>query len=305
LEEELDLWEDTTKMFRLTRRQFSSTAKTLSDLYLHPEKWSGKPAQEILELFQKRRSLLGPHFKTNDAELAALKSTSSHTGVAPHIIERLYYGGELAAYDMAGLKFEDNYSPPKFQYDEYPEAAQEIIRDHREQREYNRIAAYEMPHLAKYRQEYKPQEGRPVTYKYTTYLGEENYKANKKVTLTVKVSELGLNDKESHKLKVLAGVRYDGTIDQFKLSCERFDEPLQNARFLSDVLSSLIKESKHLKDDFSDIPLDQRHVQARERKRKNKKTALLKTPFPEEWKRPQDAPKKEKTVMDTVMESSA
>lgn len=271
---------------------------------MHPEKWAGKPPQEILELFQKRRSLLGPHFKPNDAELSALKTTSSHTGVAPHIIEKLYRGGETAAYDLSGVKYEDDYSPPKFQYDEYPEAAQEIIRDHREQREYNRIAAYEMPHLAKYRQEYTPQEGKPVTYKYTTYLGEEHYAANKKVTLTLQVADLGLGEKETHKFRVLAGVRYDGSKDQFKMSCERFDEPLQNTRYLSDVLSTLIKESKDLTDDLSDVPLDQRHIQARERKRKNKKKALFGLDFPEQWKRPEDAPKTEKTLLQTLRESS-
>lgn len=291
-------------MFRLTRKQFSTSVAKLSDVYLHPEQWAGKPAQEILELYQKRRSLLGPHFKPNDAELAALKTTSSHTGVAPHIIERLYYGGEPVAHDLAGLKFEDDYSPKKFQFDEYPEAAQEIIRDHREQREYNRIAAYEMPHLAKYRQEYKPstKNDKPVTYKYTTYLGEEDYSANKKVTLTLKLEDLALGEKEAHKFKVLAGVRYDASKDLLKMSCDRFDQPLQNTRYLSDVLSSLIKESKDLTDDLGDVPLDQRHVEARERKRKNKMKAVYKTQFPEEWKRPQDAPKTEKSVLETISE---
>ncbi|CEP21717.1 unnamed protein product [Cyberlindnera jadinii] len=292
-------------MFRLTTRQFSSSASRLSDLYLHPEKWAGKPAEEILELFKKRRSLLGAQFKPDDAELAALKSTSSHTGVSPYIIEKLYYGGESTALDLNGQKHEDNYSPAKFQYDEYPEAAQEIIRDHREQREYNRIAAYEMPHLSKYRQEYKPPQGKPVTYKYTTYLGEEEYRANRKVTLTLKVKDLGLNEKESHKFKVLAGVRYDGSKDEFKMSSERFEEPLQNTRFLSEVLSDLLKASKDLSQDLSDIPLDQRHVQARQRKRKYKKSAVFKNAFPEEWKRPQDAPKKVKSVLDILTESPA
>lgn len=286
-------------------RQFSTSVVRLSEeLFQHPEKWQGLPPQEILELFQKRRSLLGAKFKPNDDELAALKTTSQHTGVDTRTIERLYYGGEPEAYHLANERFEDDYLPPKFQYDEYPEQAQEIIRDHREQREYNRIAAYEMPHLVKYRQEYKPPTNKPVTYKYTTHLGEEDFAANKKVSLTVKVSDLGLTPREAHKFKVIAGVRYDATKDTFKLASERFPEPLQNTRYLADTLTALIKESKDLTDDFSDIPIDQRHVEARLAKRKNqiKQRQTLHNDFPEEWKRPEDAPKKEKTVIDYVQE---
>lgn len=289
-------------MLRLSTRLFSSSSKASQQLALRPKEWIDLPAEEILKLSKTRRYLLGSDFKFDQDELNALKSTSKHTGVSQIDIEKLYYRGERAACEISGSRFEDDHTPQPFEFDEYPEAAQEIIREHREQREYNRIAAYEMPHLAKYRQQYVPPVDKPVTFKYTSYVGEDDYEANRKVVLTVKVKDLKLGEKETHKFKVLSGSRYDYSTDVFKIATDRFTEPLQNTRYLSDVLKRLIEESRDLKDDLSDIPLDIRHTQARLKKSRARKHEKLKLSFPESWKRPQDAPVVEKGVLDYLHE---
>jgi small subunit ribosomal protein S35 len=294
-------------MFRFTRA-FSRSATVLSDIALTPKKWLGLPPQEIIRLSKVRRATLGGKFTHDSDELAALLTTSTHTGVSKRDIKILYQKGEVGAYQVEGVKFEDDHTPLPFEYDEYPEAAQQIIRDHREQREYNRIAAYEMPHLVKYRQKYEPaaKGEKPITYKYTTYLGEPEYAANRKVRLTVKVSDLGLDEQQAHKFKVLAGARYDSNTDVFKTSTDRFEEPLQNTRFLSDTLNSLLSESKDLsKESFSDIPLDTRHTAKRLSKAKIRQRRYRSLAFPESWKRPQDAPKTGKTVLDYVKDLEA
>lgn len=283
-------------------KRFFSSSLIKNQLALSPEKWIGLGPEEIIKLSKQRRAILGGKFKHSDDELKALLTTSNFTGVSPSEIRVLYEKGELGAHELSGLKFEDDHTPLPFEYDEYPEAAQEIIRDHREQREYNRIAAYEMPHLAKYRQEYKPSQN-PITYKYTTYLGEPDYSANRKVKLITKVKDLNLNKEQQHKFKVIAGSRYNFQTDVFKMSTDRFNEPLQNTRFLSDTLNNLINEAKDLsKETFSDIPLDKRHVLKTLSKPKAKHQRYRSLKFPEDWKRPQDAPKSEKTVLDYVNE---
>ncbi|GMG39455.1 unnamed protein product [Ambrosiozyma monospora] len=172
-----------------------------------------------------------------------------------------------------------------FKYDEYPTKAQDIVRDFRDQLHFNRLAAYELPSLAKFRQPYIPPKAseKPVTYRYTVYLGE-SHPAEKKVVLQLRVANLKLSEAEEHKFKLLAGSRYNYLNDEFKMSSDKFLEPAQNTTYLSDVLDDLIKEAKTNPEEFADVPLDKRHIIARGAKRQNKNKRNYK--FPEEWKKP-------------------
>ncbi|ODV97887.1 hypothetical protein PACTADRAFT_37907 [Pachysolen tannophilus NRRL Y-2460] len=258
-------------------------------LCLEPAKWKGLPSEDIFKLYQERVLTLGPHYKKSKEELEALLTTSADTGFTLKQIQKIYEGGELSAFEVERLSADDDFTPQPYLFDDYPSQAHDMINEHREQRQYNRIAAYEMPLLAKYRKEYKRPSvsTKPVTYRYTTYLGE-SHPAERKVVLSLKVKDLGLDGRQEHKFKLLAGVRYDYQTDCFKMSSERYPEPAQNARFLSDTLNRLLAESKDLsKDDFSDIPIDTRYIKSKISKKKNKDYQ-----FPEEWKRPEDAPGK-------------
>ncbi|CDF87718.1 probable 37S ribosomal protein S24,mitochondrial [Zygosaccharomyces bailii ISA1307] len=272
---------------------------THTNLYLEPAKWKGLPSEKIFQLYRERIAKFGSRYQPCEEELQALLSTSEDTGVLKRDIRKIYYNGEKGAVDISGGSLKDNYSPTPFMFDELPSQAQDLVAQHREQRFYNRLAAYELPLLTQYRQEYKrlSPKTHPVEYRFTTYIGEEHPNA-RKVVLKTKVSDLGLNDKQRHKFCVLATTRYDSTTDIFKMSSDRHPEPAQNARYLSDVFQKLLKESKDMSDDFSDVPLDTRHTQAKMLRKKRHDYI-----FPDEWKRPQDAPKPKFRFVETLSEN--
>ena len=270
-----------------------------ADLYQDPSKWKSLKPDQIFELYRERLVKLGTEYKPSKEELDALLSTAESTGVSPRAIKSVYYGGEQAAYDISGFNLEDDYKPTPFLFDELPSQAQTLVQQHREQRFYNRLAAYELPKLVQYRQEYRRPSPKtnPVTYRYTTYIGED-HPNSRKVVLSLKTKDLGLTEKEVHKFRLLARTRYDHTTDIFKMSTDRHPEAAQNARYLSDVLQRLIKEAKDVSDDFADVPLDTRHIVARNLRRKTRDYK-----FPEEWKRPQDAPKEMVNVAELIQKS--
>lgn len=277
-------------MFRFARsRAFSSSVKILNEqpLYMEPAKWKGLPSDKIFRLFQERVLTLGPKYTKSKEELEALLSTSKDTGFTLRQIQQIYQEGEEAAFNIEKKKFDDSFTTQPFMFDDYSSQAHDIIAEHREQRHYNRIAAYEMPLLAQFRQPYIRPKDKPVSYRYTTYLGE-SHPAERKVVLSLKTNSLGLNDRQLHKFRLLAGVRFDYLTDEFKMSSDRYPEPAQNVRFLSGVLDKLVKEASDLTDDFSDVPLDTRFVDAKLKKKQHRHKRNFK--FPDEWKRPQDAP---------------
>lgn len=276
--------------------QVARAGSISSNLYLEPSKWKGLPSEKIFHLYRERIVRLGSKYKPCDEELQALLSTSQVTGVLERDIKKIYYNGEKGAADILGGGLQDSYSPRPFMFDELPSQAQDLVAQHREQRFYNRLAAYELPLLAQYRQPYRKLSAKthPVQYRFTTYLGEDHPNACK-VVLRVKTKDLGLNAKELHKFRLLAKTRYDHLTDVFKMSSDKFPEAAQNTRYLNDVFMKLLKESKDLTDDFSDVPLDTRHTQAKNLRKKKHNYV-----FPEEWKRPEDAPKPKFNIVNEI-----
>ena len=110
----------------------------------------------------------------------------------------------------------------------------------------------------------------------TTYLGE-HHPATKKVVCEFCTADLAvsadLTEPQRIKLIKLAGVRYNPDTDIVKMSSEMHDTPMQNKRYLSDLVQKLLQEAKDPSDMFEDIPLDFRH-------HRPKKTFS----FPQEWK---------------------
>ncbi|CAI4038051.1 hypothetical protein SMKI_04G3900 [Saccharomyces mikatae IFO 1815] len=308
-----NIWSTQRRVLSMSKRLSSnanggaSTASTTkegpafsADLFMHPEKWKGLPPQKILELYWERMARLGSEYKPNKDELNALLTTSEYSEVPANDIKKLYYRGEQGAIDIKGGSVNRDNSLRPFMFDELPSQAQELVAQHREQRFYNRLAAYELPLLAQYRQEYKRPSAKthPVTYRYTSYIGED-HPNSRKVVLSVKTDELGLEERSLHKFRVLARSRYDHITDIFKMSSDKFEQASQNARYLHDILQKLLAESKDLtKDDFSDVPLDTRHTIAKNLRKKKRDYK-----FPEHWKRPEDAPKKKFNIVDQLLDS--
>lgn len=116
----------------------------------------------------------------------------------------------------------------------------------------------------------------PLRFRYTTYMGE-HHPAAKKVVVEFTTKELAsassLSEAQRMKLIKLVGVRYNPDKDLVKMSCEKFENPAQNKRYLGDLVGKIIAEAKDKTDTFADVPLDFRH-------HKPKKTHN----FPESWK---------------------
>lgn len=188
-----------------------------------------------------------------------------------------------------------------FEYDDIPSLGHLQLRDHRLQREYNRIAAYELPQLAQFATPYRKRtDKQALKFRYTTYMGEP-HAAESKVVVTFKTNDLkDLTPEQRHKLRLLAGVRYDHEQDTVKISATAFPEAAQNANYIGEILRSLLTETTDpKKDTFADIPLRTSHVDAR--KRRNK-PLYPQHEFPEAWKRPMDAPKPKDDVFTQLSE---
>ncbi|KKA30647.1 hypothetical protein TD95_004207 [Thielaviopsis punctulata] len=157
---------------------------------------------------------------------------------------------ETLTHTIEGDKFEENDISP---------LAHAKLQEIREEREYMRVMAWEMPLLAKFAKEFTPPSAKEVLrFRYTTYLGEE-HPAQSKVVVEFSTADLGLTPVQQRKMAKLAGPRYNPQTHLIKISCESFPHQAQNKRFLSDQVDRLIAEAKDPKDTFEDIPLDTRH----------------------------------------------
>lgn len=296
----------------------SSRSKPHSDeLYANPSSWVGLSSDKIFQLYEERVLKLGSKYTKCEEELRALLSTSKDTGVSAAEITKIYnlrsssknvaHADELIANKMSGISLFSDPSLIPFQYDEYSTTAQDLIEQHRRTRNYNRIAAYELPLLSKFRQEYKPSKPSNVLkVRYTNYIGEE-HPSEKKVVIKANFDEFSkemkLNEQQQHKLKLILGARYDLIRNEIHMSCEKFKYPTQNYKYLLVLLQKILKEVKEVKregiEDYTDLPLDTR-IYARKLKHLAKKQKI--NAFPEEWLRPQDAPV-QKNDLNSILES--
>ncbi|KAK3937907.1 mitochondrial ribosomal subunit protein-domain-containing protein [Diplogelasinospora grovesii] len=148
------------------------------------------------------------------------------------------------------------------------------LEEHREFREYARIAVWEMPLLSKLAKPFEPPTAdQPLRFRYTTYMGEF-HPADRKVVVEFCPKDLkDLTEAQQLKLKKLAGARYNPEKDLIKMSCERFEHQAQNKRYLGDLVQKMIATAKDPTDMFEDVPLDTRHH-----------TFKAKPKFPVEWR---------------------
>ncbi|KAK3955085.1 mitochondrial ribosomal protein [Pseudoneurospora amorphoporcata] len=147
------------------------------------------------------------------------------------------------------------------------------LEEHREYREYARIAVWEMPLLSKYAKPFVPPTSEEVLrFRYTTYMGEF-HPADRKVVVEFCPKDLrDLTEVQQRKLMKLAGPRYNPEKDIIKMSCEKFEHQAQNKRYIGDLIKKMIVAAKDPTDTFEDIPLDTRHH-----------TFTKKIFFPKEW----------------------
>ncbi|KAK1762407.1 37S ribosomal protein S24, mitochondrial [Phialemonium atrogriseum] len=147
------------------------------------------------------------------------------------------------------------------------------LEEHRELREYARIAIWEMPLLSKHAKPFQPPvQGEVLRFRYTSYMGEF-HPAEKKVVVEFCPRDLDLSEVQQSKLAKLAGPRYNPETDIIRMGCEMFEHQAQNKRYLGDLVEKMVAEAKDPTDTFEDIPLDTRHH-----------TFKTKPKFPKEWR---------------------
>lgn len=147
------------------------------------------------------------------------------------------------------------------------------LEEYREQREYFRIAVWQMPLLTKLAKPFVPPTPEEcLRFRYTTYMGED-HPAQSKVVLEFTPDDMPLDDAQKWKLRKLLGPRWNPETDVAKMSCEQFDHQAQNKRYLGDLVLKLIEKAKDPTDMFEDIPLDVRHHKFK-----------VKPKFPKAWR---------------------
>ncbi|EGE02031.1 37S ribosomal protein S24 [Trichophyton mentagrophytes] len=162
-----------------------------------------------------------------------------------------------------------------FGEDDMTSMAHAELEEHRELREYARIAAWDMPSLSALAKPFTlPPQTHILRFRQTTYLGE-THPAETKVVVELCSKDLTpkyLTEEQRITLLKLVGPRYNPDSDIIHMSCEKFPTRAQNKRYLGDLVNTLIKEAKE-GDSFADIPLTFPH-------HKPKKRFI----FPESWK---------------------
>lgn len=200
--------------------------------------------------------------------------------------------------EMFGPPRNEQYESAEFQYDDMPSLAHLHLEEHRTAREFIRSAAYELPLLAQYRSAYRPpQKHENLRFKHFAFPREENHPASTKVVLTFAPESTNLSEDNLHKLKLLAGRRFDSVRNEIRISANQFATQAQNKHYLAQIYSKLVAAASE-GETFSDIPLDQRHVLRREQKRHTKVS------WPEAWSRPDLAPKPKEDIYSVLTSSS-
>ncbi|KAK4142090.1 mitochondrial ribosomal subunit protein-domain-containing protein [Dichotomopilus funicola] len=154
----------------------------------------------------------------------------------------------------------DEVGEDDFEEDDIMAMGHAKLEEHREFREYARLAVWEMPLLSRLAKPFQPPtEQEILRFRYTTYLGEV-HPSDRKVVVEFCPSDVpGLTPAQQLKLKKLAGARFNPEKEIVKMSCERFEHQAQNKRYLGDLVDKLIAAAKDPTDMFEDIPLDTRH----------------------------------------------
>ncbi|KAJ3507285.1 hypothetical protein NLJ89_g6392 [Agrocybe chaxingu] len=186
-----------------------------------------------------------------------------------------------------------------------PSGGHIIMQQQRETLHYLRLIEHEMPKLVAYRKQFVPPPAEhSLIVRSVHYQGESHPAALKRV-IVVPVDKLPLKtEAATHKLILLAGPRWtpnpsadagvsgldDWGNGYVKISCEDFPEASMNLKWASDTLDKLVEEANNERDDFSDVPIDLRHLYAKALKSKkgdHLRSRVFHRPsiadFPKEW----------------------
>ncbi|CAH6718214.1 37S ribosomal protein S24, mitochondrial [[Candida] jaroonii] len=250
-------------------------------LYLNPHTWENLPADRIFELHNLRKDALKENYNPNDEERRAILSTFQDLSKVKPTLDYVYEIDNFKERFMNNTPARLRGLPPK-RSNVNVVPSTKTLHDERRKDHLNKVMAFEMPLLAKYRQPYTPKTNKetPIKLTYHSDFSNDSNNSNRKVTLTVALKDLALNEKQQKKFIILSGNKINHETNILKFSVDESEQPTQNARIIVERFNKLVEAAKDLTDDFADIPIDIRST-------KMKKKLPV---FPKEWKKPQDAP---------------
>lgn len=265
--------------------------------YLNPHEWKGLPADQIFELHNQRIMEMGERYNPNDDERQAILSTLGNLSKEKSPLEYVYALDNFKERIMTDTPSKLRGLPAK-KANIFVSDKGETPFERRRVENYVRTCAYEMPLLAKLRKPYVPPTDAesPLKLKYyTDFSNKTDAACNRKVELTVALADLNLTEAQQHKFKVLLGNKMNLVTNVLRIKSSAHLEAPQNARDVVTKFQRLLAEvTDATKDTFADVPLDRRHMRDEIRKSKAR--------FPEEWKRPMDAPVKRHDIVRRLVE---
>lgn len=266
-------------------------------LYLNPHAWKGLPADQVFELHQLRKNAMGKQYTPTDEERQAVLATVKDLSLAKRgpKLDYVYEIDNFTEKYMNNVPLHERTAAQKLLNVEVIGRG-DTPHIKRRAEHLTRVSAYEMPLLAKFAQPYvapKVHESPLQMTYYTDFSDETGSRHNRKVQVKVNANHLGLTPEQKHKFALLAGNKYNLDTSELTVRCDRYPELAQNARWLVETVQKLVAAAKDPSDTFADVPVDPRHMRYHVKKPEPK--------FPEEWKRPQDAPQQKHAVVREVV----
>ncbi|OMJ10087.1 37S ribosomal protein S24, mitochondrial [Smittium culicis] len=131
-----------------------------------------------------------------------------------------------------------------------------LLNSIRDVRKYVRKEKFEIPTLSEFSKPFAlPPKENILKFQTNRVLGKPEDPLNRRVTMTLKVSDLNLSPKDLHVFLLLVGPRYNSETDTLKMSSDSELTSSLNKKKISDTLDALLSEAKNSKEKFEDVPL--------------------------------------------------
>lgn len=178
----------------------------------------------------------------------------------------------------------------EFKFDDIPFLGHMAIEGDRERLHIMRLIEFQLPEIQKLRRPYKaPTTSQALTIQTAFRSSDPMHPVSRKAVLTTTVNRLvaatggKLSSKEAqHKLKAIAGPRYDPESNTLKISSDSYPTVNMNMKWCSDALDRLIEAAADTSDPMTDIPLTTKHAQVKQSKNAHKRRATI-ADIPKEW----------------------